>query len=180
MTSLGFENYAEALKIYLSKYREVSDIVATSADGPSPRPPPAKIEPDNHCRPNRPGVSKDQVVKVVLVPPLQVHQDPQMRHLLLSKVGLRGPIVSSVVNKEKLATTMETLTATCTVGKSQVDITAQQAGMVTRICVLPMAHNQASRCLSGKGWKTLRNSRSLSTRVRFRDRGWVRMGRGNF
>jgi hypothetical protein len=25
MTSLGFENYAEALKIYLSKYREVSD-----------------------------------------------------------------------------------------------------------------------------------------------------------
>jgi hypothetical protein len=24
MTSLGFENYAEALKIYLSKYREVS------------------------------------------------------------------------------------------------------------------------------------------------------------
>lgn len=25
MTSLGFENYAEALKIYLSKYREVSN-----------------------------------------------------------------------------------------------------------------------------------------------------------
>jgi hypothetical protein len=24
MTSLGFENYAEALKIYLSKYREVA------------------------------------------------------------------------------------------------------------------------------------------------------------
>jgi hypothetical protein len=24
MTSLGFENYAEALKIYLSRYREVS------------------------------------------------------------------------------------------------------------------------------------------------------------
>jgi hypothetical protein len=24
MTSLGFENYAEALKIYLSKYREVN------------------------------------------------------------------------------------------------------------------------------------------------------------
>jgi hypothetical protein len=24
MTSLGFENYAEALKIYLAKYREVS------------------------------------------------------------------------------------------------------------------------------------------------------------
>jgi hypothetical protein len=23
MTSLGFENYAEALKVYLSKYREV-------------------------------------------------------------------------------------------------------------------------------------------------------------
>lgn len=26
MTSLGFENYAEALKIYLSKYREVSAV----------------------------------------------------------------------------------------------------------------------------------------------------------
>lgn len=26
MTSLGFENYAEALKIYLSKYREVSRV----------------------------------------------------------------------------------------------------------------------------------------------------------
>lgn len=26
MTSLGFENYAEALKIYLSKYREVSHL----------------------------------------------------------------------------------------------------------------------------------------------------------
>ena len=26
MTSLGFENYAEALKIYLSKYREVHDL----------------------------------------------------------------------------------------------------------------------------------------------------------
>lgn len=26
MTSLGFENYAEALKIYLSKYREVSQL----------------------------------------------------------------------------------------------------------------------------------------------------------
>ena len=26
MTSLGFENYSEALKIYLSKYREVSFI----------------------------------------------------------------------------------------------------------------------------------------------------------
>jgi hypothetical protein len=25
MTSLGFENYAEALKVYLSKYREVND-----------------------------------------------------------------------------------------------------------------------------------------------------------
>jgi nuclear transcription Y subunit beta len=26
MTSLGFENYAEALKIYLTKYREVSSV----------------------------------------------------------------------------------------------------------------------------------------------------------
>jgi hypothetical protein len=30
MTSLGFENYAEALKIYLSKYREVSFVWPTS------------------------------------------------------------------------------------------------------------------------------------------------------
>jgi nuclear transcription Y subunit beta len=29
MTSLGFENYAEALKIYLTKYREVSTLVRT-------------------------------------------------------------------------------------------------------------------------------------------------------
>lgn len=31
MTSLGFENYSEALKIYLSKYRDVSLILATQA-----------------------------------------------------------------------------------------------------------------------------------------------------
>jgi nuclear transcription Y subunit beta len=30
MTSLGFENYAEALKIYLSKYREVSTVFSLS------------------------------------------------------------------------------------------------------------------------------------------------------
>jgi hypothetical protein len=30
MTSLGFENYAEALKIYLSKYREVWFAVSAS------------------------------------------------------------------------------------------------------------------------------------------------------
>jgi nuclear transcription Y subunit beta len=30
MTSLGFENYAEALKIYLTKYREVSVSVMTA------------------------------------------------------------------------------------------------------------------------------------------------------
>jgi nuclear transcription Y subunit beta len=30
MTSLGFENYAEALKIYLSKYREVSTTLSPS------------------------------------------------------------------------------------------------------------------------------------------------------
>lgn len=28
MTSLGFENYGEALKIYLSRYREVGDVLA--------------------------------------------------------------------------------------------------------------------------------------------------------
>lgn len=32
MTSLGFENYAEALKIYLTKYREVSQ-ATFGADG---------------------------------------------------------------------------------------------------------------------------------------------------
>lgn len=32
MTSLGFENYAEALKIYLAKYREVSILIHTPAD----------------------------------------------------------------------------------------------------------------------------------------------------
>lgn len=29
MTSLGFENYAEALKVYLSKYREVYTLCST-------------------------------------------------------------------------------------------------------------------------------------------------------
>lgn len=33
MTSLGFENYAEALKIYLSKYREVSAALVPSREG---------------------------------------------------------------------------------------------------------------------------------------------------
>lgn len=32
MTSLGFENYAEALKIYLAKYREVSILCHTPSD----------------------------------------------------------------------------------------------------------------------------------------------------
>jgi histone H3/H4 len=32
MTSLGFENYAEALKIYLSKYREVSSPSTMTCD----------------------------------------------------------------------------------------------------------------------------------------------------
>ena len=32
MTSLGFENYAEALKIYLAKYREVSILCYTPSD----------------------------------------------------------------------------------------------------------------------------------------------------
>ena len=34
MTSLGFENYAEALKIYLSKYREVSHLSLFSMGSP--------------------------------------------------------------------------------------------------------------------------------------------------
>jgi len=38
MTSLGFENYAEALKIYLSKYREVGN--PNPKDQPSPSPSP--------------------------------------------------------------------------------------------------------------------------------------------
>lgn len=33
MTSLGFENYAEALKVYLSKYREVTSLGPSSATG---------------------------------------------------------------------------------------------------------------------------------------------------
>lgn len=35
MTSLGFENYAEALKIYLSKYREVSHSFPTLSSLPT-------------------------------------------------------------------------------------------------------------------------------------------------
>jgi hypothetical protein len=32
MTSLGFENYGEALKIYLARYREVSNAASTLRD----------------------------------------------------------------------------------------------------------------------------------------------------
>lgn len=35
MTSLGFENYAEALKIYLSKYREVGHFTLTRQSNPN-------------------------------------------------------------------------------------------------------------------------------------------------
>ena len=35
MTSLGFENYSEALKIYLSKYREVRETPQCSSTAPA-------------------------------------------------------------------------------------------------------------------------------------------------
>lgn len=37
MTSLGFENYAEALKIYLAKYRDVCYPSAGTSTSPAPR-----------------------------------------------------------------------------------------------------------------------------------------------
>lgn len=37
MTSLGFENYAEALKVYLSKYREVPLPTAIPCPAENPR-----------------------------------------------------------------------------------------------------------------------------------------------
>lgn len=37
MTSLGFENYAEALKIYLARYREVSCLFHFPPSRPSPK-----------------------------------------------------------------------------------------------------------------------------------------------
>ena len=38
MTSTGFENYAEALKIYLSKYREVSRPLSLTSSSSASRP----------------------------------------------------------------------------------------------------------------------------------------------
>lgn len=71
MTSLGFENYAEALKIYLSKYREVSSSGSGSSSSPfsfrcypghesTPRSPSARAHlraasVTNECRLNRQG-----------------------------------------------------------------------------------------------------------------------------
>jgi hypothetical protein len=37
MTSLGFENYAEALKIYLTKYRDVSIAYLSASPRSAPR-----------------------------------------------------------------------------------------------------------------------------------------------
>lgn len=44
MTSLGFENYAEALKIYLSKYREVGTPRSSQSSPPSLSPRPVSQE----------------------------------------------------------------------------------------------------------------------------------------
>ncbi len=48
MTSLGFENYAEALKIYLSKYREVRppDPVSSPLRSPGPSPEQNELTPE--------------------------------------------------------------------------------------------------------------------------------------
>jgi hypothetical protein len=42
MTSLGFENYAEALKIYLARYREASFLRPLVPSLPSPSRPPSR------------------------------------------------------------------------------------------------------------------------------------------
>lgn len=76
MTSLGFENYAEALKIYLSKYREVSffllQLVFLLYNYQS-------IANGSH-RPNQHAARTGQAVKEVSEEPLQAEQaGPQMR-----------------------------------------------------------------------------------------------------
>ncbi|KAJ5130128.1 uncharacterized protein N7515_006167 [Penicillium bovifimosum] len=67
MTSLGFENYAEALKIYLSKYRETQ-----SARGDNQRPPSASYTAGG---PGGAGLAQTEGANQMLNPDLEHGQD---------------------------------------------------------------------------------------------------------
>lgn len=108
MTSLGFENYAEALKIYLSKYREVS--YATQ----NMRPPASTYDLCSlgprftRLMQNFSNNRLEETTKIDLVAPVL----DQLRELLLqmqlqqrSRVEQRVPTMFSPVNRSKLNTT---------------------------------------------------------------------------
>jgi len=119
MTSLGFENYAEALKIYLSKYREVSFKVSQNSglqyfSG-------SRL---TLCRRLNPlGARIDQEAKVKV-------SDHQVAHRQQSQVDLKEPTTFWEANQERELNTMQVRTETCTEGRQAT--TAQPVGMVTR------------------------------------------------
>ena len=70
MTSLGFENYAEALKIYLSKYRETQ-----SARGENQRPPSSGYGgPVSGAAGGRPGFDSAEGANSIMNPTLDPSQ----------------------------------------------------------------------------------------------------------
>ncbi len=119
MTSLGFENYAEALKIYLSKYREVSLKVSQ------------KCSLRNFSgsrltlchRLNPLGVRIDQEAKAKVSDRLVAHQQR-------SQVDLKEPTTFWEANQERELNTMQVRTETCMEGRPAT--TAQLVEMVTR------------------------------------------------
>jgi hypothetical protein len=119
MTSLGFENYAEALKIYLSKYREVSFKVSQNSglqyfSG-------SRL---TLCRRLNPlGARIDQEAKVKV-------SDHQVAHRQQSQVDLKEPTTFWEANQERELNTIQVRTETCTEGRQAT--TAQLVEMVTR------------------------------------------------
>lgn len=118
MTSLGFENYAEALKIYLSKYREVSfkfPEICTSIF--------QRIKLTLSNRLNRPEARTDQEAKVS-------DQQQQVPRGQQSKAELKEPTTFSG-NRERVLNTMQALTET------YMDKQATTAQLVERVTKRP-------------------------------------------
>jgi hypothetical protein len=119
MTSLGFENYAEALKIYLSKYREVSFQVSQKAG--------LQYFSESRLtlcdRRNPPGVRIDQEAKAKV-------SDQQAAHRQRFQVDLKEPTTFWEANQETALNTMQVRMETCTEGRQAT--TAQLVEMATK------------------------------------------------
>jgi histone H3/H4 len=118
MTSLGFENYAEALKIYLSKYREVSFKFPENFTSIFQR---IKLTLSNRL--NRPEARTDQEAKVS-------DQQQQVPRGQQSKAELKEPTTFSG-NRERVLNTMQALTET------YMDKQATTAQLVERVTKRP-------------------------------------------